>query len=463
MRRFSLFSSSRAGTLLLILDISALLVIFAMVHLFHLGYPLDFMSPQLYGIIALTCLTLYMLNIYRIDYNFPSFTFPALGVVAVMVAGLVLAAIFYSLPEQSRVSSSYSIFWRGVLIVSLTIFSVWVAMSRFLVSAIYNRLSSVQHWLVIGNPNTTDEISNDLKRIRAGETLIEVPIDALESKPISGDDQQGGTTLLEFVPDSRKLAGIVIAQKDNLSVTLINALLEARLAGIRIYDIIDFYETFLLKVPVRFMHDQWLVMAQGFSIVYHNIQLRLKKLIDLLIAAALLIVTFPLMVLIAIVVRVDSKGDAFYAQERVGLNGKVFKIYKFRTMSIDAEEHGARWADQVDDRITRMGKILRPSRLDELPQLWNVLIGEMSFVGPRPERPAFTHDLEQKIPYFNLRVLVKPGITGWAQVQYPYGSSVEDARQKLEYDLFYIKNYSILLDLAILFKTMRVVLFRSGR
>jgi lipopolysaccharide/colanic/teichoic acid biosynthesis glycosyltransferase len=171
----------------------------------------------------------------------------------------------------------------------------------------------------------------------------------------------------------------------------------------------------------------------------------------------------PAMLIIALIVRRTSIGPAFYRQVRVGLNGQQYHLYKFRTMYIDAEKEGPRWTSVDDPRITRTGHFLRRTRLDELPQIYNVLLGQMSFIGPRPERPEFVAKLEQEIPYYDLRHLVKPGITGWAQVMYNYGASTEDAREKLQYDLFYIKNQSILLDSIILLKTLKTIMNAKGR
>ena len=184
----------------------------------------------------------------------------------------------------------------------------------------------------------------------------------------------------------------------------------------------------------------------------------------MILAALLLLVFSPLMLLVALAIKLDSPGSVFYTQVRTGLHGKPFGVYKFRSMYQDAEKRGgAQWAKERDPRITRVGRWLRLTRIDELPQIVNVLRGEMSLIGPRPERPEFDVKLKQKIPYYDVRYLVKPGITGWAQVMYPYGASIEDAYEKLAYDLYYIKNYSFWLDLAIALKTVRVVLFGKGR
>ena len=197
--------------------------------------------------------------------------------------------------------------------------------------------------------------------------------------------------------------------------------------------------------------------------LHNRIKAKLKRAFDLVMAAILSIATLPLTIPVAIAVKLTSEGPIFYSQVRTGLNGKKFRVHKFRSMYQNAEAKGIQWAIEKDPRITPVGSFIRLTRIDELPQLWNVLKGEMSLVGPRPERPEFDIQLREAIPYYDVRYLVKPGITGWAQVSYPYGASVEDAYQKVAYDLFYIKNYSLFLDLAIAWKTLRVVVLGKGR
>ncbi|MEE9330280.1 MAG: exopolysaccharide biosynthesis polyprenyl glycosylphosphotransferase [Parvularculaceae bacterium] len=187
-----------------------------------------------------------------------------------------------------------------------------------------------------------------------------------------------------------------------------------------------------------------------------------KRLLDVICSLALLAFMLPLLIITSIVIRVDSPGPVFYKQSRVGKNGKLFNVIKFRSMRLDAEKTGAQWATKSDPRVTRVGRFIRKTRIDEIPQAWNVLIGEMSFVGPRPERPEFTRKLDQQIPFYNDRHLVKPGLTGWAQVNYPYGASVEDAFEKQRLDLYYMKNFSLLLDLFIIIRTLRVAVKGVG-
>lgn len=257
-------------------------------------------------------------------------------------------------------------------------------------------------------------------------------------------------------------SGIILASHQELSDMAVQRLMQIRLSGTPIVSLADFYEQYLLKIPVHQLKDSWFVFSGGFSLIHHDIALKVKRLADILLAATGLILLSPVMLIVALIVAATSKGPTFYTQERHGQFRRLFRLRKFRTMINDAESNGAQWSKPGDPRVTPAGKLLRASRMDELPQLWNVLVGDMSFIGPRPERPDFVNDLEKQIPYYELRHLVKPGITGWAQVMYPYGRSVEDALKKLEYDLYYIKNYSLTLDVYILLRTVKTVFSRSG-
>ena len=239
-------------------------------------------------------------------------------------------------------------------------------------------------------------------------------------------------------------------------------LLEAKLRGSMVVDIRSCYEHVVQRLPLSQINDEWLLQTEGFSLNTRGSLRRLKRALDVLISLLLLIPAAPIMLITAIVVRLESPGPVIYKQDRVGLFEKEFTVYKFRSMRADAEKNGAVWASAHDARVTTFGKFIRKVRIDELPQIWNILKGDMSFIGPRPERMAFVTKLKETIPYYSLRHTVKPGLTGWAQVCYPYGASEDDARRKLEYDLYYIKNMSILLDINIVFKTVGVVLFPKG-
>lgn len=240
-------------------------------------------------------------------------------------------------------------------------------------------------------------------------------------------------------------------------------LLDCKLSGFNVTDDVSFIEREEGKIDIRALNASWMIFSDGFS---HRVFVDYaERLFDILASLLLLLVAWPFMLLTALAIKLEDgfRAPVFYSQERVGLNGKCFMVHKFRSMRIDAEAAGqAVWAQKNDSRITRVGNVIRNTRIDELPQILNVLKGEMSFVGPRPERPQFVDQLAEKIPYFRERHRVRPGITGWAQLCYPYGASDEDAKQKLQYDLYYIKNRSLLLDLVILLRTVEVILIGKG-
>jgi sugar transferase (PEP-CTERM system associated) len=238
-------------------------------------------------------------------------------------------------------------------------------------------------------------------------------------------------------------------------------LIDCRLRGVRVCDDASFWEQHLGRVNLARLECAWFLRGEGFRGGW--LSLAIKRVIDVVVSGLLLAFTFPLMLAIAILIKLDNPGPVFYRQPRAGLHGRVFTLFKFRSMRTDAEAAGTpRWAVKSDPRITRIGALIRQTRIDELPQLFNVLRGEMSLIGPRPERPHFVEQLAAVIPFYHERSYVKPGITGWAQVNYPYGASVEDAREKLSYDLYYVKHRSTMLDLLILMATVRVILFREG-
>ena len=262
-----------------------------------------------------------------------------------------------------------------------------------------------------------------------------------------------------------KRMDIVVDFSENLlsDAKLVDKLLEYKLEGMQYYNYLEFYEMYERKLPISDLSPEWFLKNTGFEIYHNSFNLKAKRILDLIFAVIISICVFPIMILAAIIIKLESKGPVFFIQERIGEGNKPFKIIKFRSMTTDAEKDGPKWAVKNDNRVTKWGKIMRATRIDELPQLWNVLKGEMSFVGPRPEREFFIQQLEKEIKYYNLRHTVKPGLTGWAQVMYPYGASVEDAYRKLQYDLYYIKNHDLLFDVKVLLKTVNIVIFGKGR
>jgi sugar transferase (PEP-CTERM system associated) len=290
----------------------------------------------------------------------------------------------------------------------------------------------------------------------------------LDDAPGAADMVPEGHLLLGKIQDLDVLVEetrpdvVVVAQIDRRGCFPTKALLECRLRGVRVEDWPTFYEKATGKILVTAVRPSWLIFSDGF-VKTPRTEI-IKRLFDIAMSLVGLVLALPLMALAAVVIKLESAGPVFYRQPRLGQNGCVFILNKFRSMRADAErESGPVWSTRRDPRITRVGSILRRTRLDELPQLFNVLVGHMSFIGPRPERPEFVAELQKQIPYYMERLAVKPGITGWAQVRYEYGSSVEDAVEKLQYDLYYIKNLSLFLDLLIVLNTVQVVLFARGR
>ncbi len=236
--------------------------------------------------------------------------------------------------------------------------------------------------------------------------------------------------------------------------------LDCKLAGIPSSDALSFCERELGKIDISLLQPGWMLFSDGFK--YSKRRMLAKRLFDLALASVFLVLLWPFMLLTALAVKLESPGAVLYHQIRVGLNGRVFRIYKFRSMRQDAEKNGAVWAKKNDSRVTRVGAFIRNTRLDELPQLYNVFAGHMSFIGPRPERPEFVTELAQQIPFYEMRHKVKPGLMGWAQLKYPYGASVEDAKNKLQYDLYYTKNHSFFMDMLIMIQTVEIILLGKG-
>ncbi len=259
---------------------------------------------------------------------------------------------------------------------------------------------------------------------------------------------------------ARRVDEIVVASRERRGLPL-ESLMECKLAGITVTDFPSFWERQTGQIDLEEMTPSWLIFSNGFRTTWQGEFA--KRCFDIVVSLLLLIVTLPITVATAILVKLETPGPVFYRQERVGHGGRTFNVLKFRSMGVDAEKDGiARWAQNSDPRVTKVGNFIRRTRIDEIPQVINVLLGQMSFVGPRPERPVFVNSLIQKIPYYDVRHRVKPGITGWAQINYPYGASDEDARNKLTFDLYYVKNWNLFIDAVILFQTARVVLWREG-
>jgi sugar transferase (PEP-CTERM system associated) len=270
----------------------------------------------------------------------------------------------------------------------------------------------------------------------------------------------GATQELEEIVARERIDRVVLSLKERRGGMPVRQLLNLKFAGVGVEDVHSCFERLSGRITLEHLSPSWLILSDGFK--KSPLSLAVKRTVDILVSAVLLILVSPLLPLVALAIYIESGGPIFFRQERVGHKGHEFELLKFRSMVQDAEKNGPQWAKQGDSRVTRVGRFIRKTRLDEIPQLFNVFKGEMSLVGPRPERDVFCKMLEEKIPFFNLRHSVRPGLTGWAQVRFRYGASLEDAKGKLELDLFYIKNLSLLVDLAILFETVKVVVLGRG-
>jgi sugar transferase (PEP-CTERM system associated) len=321
--------------------------------------------------------------------------------------------------------------------------------------------------LIVGTGAEAYAVASDLAALtRASNNVIgfypsgdEVPAHASAGSPPVFARQAG---LAELVTRHR-IDQIIVAEREQRGGGVpMDDLLACRIRGIPVMDLAGYWERTKSEVPIDSLKSSWLVYGEGF--VQGRARRIAKRIFDTVCSGALLILTSPVMVLTALAIKLDSPGPLIYRQERVGKGGKLFWCLKFRSMRSDAERDGvARWAAKNDARVTRVGAFIRKTRIDELPQLLSVLAGQMSLVGPRPERPSFVAQLKEQIPFYDVRHSVKPGVTGWAQVRYSYGASLEDARRKHQFDLYYVKNNSLFLDLLVLIETVSVVLFREGQ
>jgi sugar transferase (PEP-CTERM system associated) len=343
-----------------------------------------------------------------------------------------------------------SIAFAGVLFARLgfvTVARITVKRRRVLIVGV-GKLAAEIEYMMSRQPRPTSEV---VGYVALGKERPEIPQTRI--RPLEN-------TLVDLAR-GQDVAEIVVALADRRGASL-QPLLEARMEGITITSYLSFWERETRRVHLQALDPSWLIFSDGFRMGTLT-NAFLKRSLDIAVSVTLLVFTLPTLVLAAIAIRLDSPGAALYRQERVGKNGKLFTIYKFRTMRADSESSGIpQWAAIRDPRITRVGWFLRMSRIDELPQILNVLRGDMSFVGPRPERPFFVDTLCSSIPYYSERHRVRPGITGWAQINYVYGASIEDTKVKLSYDLYYIKNYSFLFDLLIILSTAEAVFLKGG-
>ncbi len=374
---------------------------------------------------------------------------------ALLASACVTAALFYGVPSLRL--------GRGVAALAIILGTCAVLTTRLVFTRIADEDIFKRHVLVYGAGQAATSMAR-LRRAsdRHGFALAGFVQPPGEDRVVASEGVLDDGGDLNMLCDRLGITEVVVAMDDRRRGFPIPQLLACRLAGIEVTELLSFLERETGRVRIDLMYPSWLIFGQGFR--RDPLRLFSSRMLDMCASLALLVVTLPAMMLTVIAIKFEDgwRAPALYSQARVGLSGRVFRLLKFRSMRQDAELNGAQWAQHSDPRVTRVGALIRKLRIDELPQLVNVIRGHMSLVGPRPERPEFVASLAEKIPYYEQRHCVKPGITGWAQLCYPYGSSEADAIEKLQYDLYYIKNNSLLFDLAILIQTAEVVLFGKG-
>ena len=375
-------------------------------------------------------------------------------VVALSLGILLLSLIFFLIPPVA--------FWRSNLLYATVFAFLGIAVVRALLRDVLGGPRFRRRVMVLGAGPRAARIEALARRDGAGFAVVGAV--GMNDGP---DAVSGVTNRADIIslPDHLLRLGageVVLAIEERRNALPLNDLLRIKTTGVEVHDFSSFLERETGRVDLDSLNPSWLIFSDGFS-AGRRLSSAAKRLFDVTVSLVILLLTAPLIALAAVLVKLESAGPAFFRQRRVGLYGQTFDVIKLRSMRVDAEVGGkAVWAQKDDPRVTRVGSIIRKFRVDELPQTWSVLKGEMSFVGPRPERPQFVADLEARLPYYAERHVVKPGITGWAQINYPYGASVEDAREKLEYDLYYAKNYTPFLDILILLQTARVILWPEG-
>ena len=375
---------------------------------------------------------------------------------ALGLAWIALAFSFYMFPEL--------MLGRGISLIALPLALGLMVSWRVSIHWFLGHPDIGERILIVGSGNLAVELAREvLNRPDAGYRIVGfVGNDAeLLGKSLINPRVIGLTEQLEDIVKKENIDRIVVAMGERRGQLPTNKLLQLSLAGqVNIEEGSAFYERVTGRVSLNMLRPSWLIFTgRGRQAKIAELS---RSMVHWLVALVGAILSLPIVLLTAVLIKLDSRGPVFYKQERVGKNGRVFVLAKFRSMRVDAEEAGPVWASKGDARTTRVGRIIRKIRVDEIPQFWNILKGEMSFVGPRPERPHFVAQLAEEIPFYEQRHLIAPGLTGWAQIKYPYGASIEDARQKLQYDLFYIKNHGLLLDGVIIFETIKIILFGRG-
>lgn len=412
------------------------------------------LSPSIIAIPMV--LALYLFSMYSVDRNPFKREYLINYVIASCTGSLILAWILYFIIG----TNIFTDYW-----LALTLSVLIIAMYAWRIVFIHvSKMLKPKPILIVGAGDLGRMVYNELQNWKEKYKVVGFIDDKESAGRLENGSKEviGNSNDLYKIAGSRDVSAVIIALKHEKSSELIKNLLNCRMKGILIYDSPTFYETLSRKIPVEALNDNWFVSTTLYALRKSFYSVAIKRVVDIFMALIGMILFSPVILVIMALIKLDTAGPILYRQTRVGLNDDEFELLKFRSMKVDAEKNGAVWAGKNDERVTRVGRWIRKMRMDEIPQLWNVLRGDMSFIGPRPERPEFVQMLEKGLPYYSVRHAVKPGVTGWAQVNYPYGASVKDALEKLGYELFYMKNMSFLLDIHILLRTVRVVMFGSG-
>jgi len=409
-----------------------------------------------FGLVVLICeLSLYFNDLYLFEVVRHRTSLLVHLIHAIGITCLILAFLYYVVPDLQL--------GRGVTLFASPLILVLILSWRLSLDASGLLARTSERILIVGTATTG---VNLVRAIVAHPEFNLKVVGFLDEtgqnvgKPLVNPGIIGSVGELEAIVRREKVDQVVLALAERRGTTPARALMRLKFAGVLIEDAHSLHEQLMGTIVLDNLSPSWLILSEGFR--KSPILMVAKRAIDLVSAIVLLLLVWPVLLVAAVAIRLETPGPVFFRQTRVGLGGHSFQVCKFRSMYVNAEANGPQWATENDKRITRVGKFLRKYRIDEFPQLFNVLRGEMSLVGPRPERPEFTQMLEQEISFYGLRHTVRPGVTGWAQVKYSYGSTIEDAKRKLELDLFYIKHLDITLDLAIIFETIKVVLLGRG-
>jgi sugar transferase (PEP-CTERM system associated) len=415
-------------------------------------------------LVGATIFSVVMALMYAIAGLYRPVSIPLLSAVGRTVFCLLLGGYLTSLSLRIVADRGYVEQLLPAAIAYLAVGLVFVHCGLYFM----RRVRTYPRVLIVGAGSEAQALASDLKVSRRNRRevvgLYPTSVEDVEADR-TPDGQRlfpRGQSITELVSRYRVQEIIVAVREQRGGGVPMDDLLACRISGIPVLDLAAYSEKTRCEVPIDSLKGSWLVYGHGF--VQGHARRALKRIFDIVCSAVLLVVLSPLIFLAMIAVKLESAGPVFYRQERVGLGGRTFMCIKLRSMRNDAEKDGiARWASKNDPRVTRVGNFMRKTRIDELPQLWSVLIGEMSLVGPRPERPSFVEELKREIPFYEIRHTVKPGVTGWAQVRYHYGATMDDARRKHQFDLYYVKNNSLVLDLLVLIETVSVIIFREGQ